>query len=255
MRFYEELNRFLPPELRKRDIERRIDGNPPVREVIESLGVPSSEADLVLVNGESVSFDHAVRDGDRISVYPVFESFDIAGLSRVRARPLRIPRFVVDVHLGKLARILRMLGFDTTYRNDLADREIVDIASRETRIVLTRDRRLLLRRAVNRGYLVCSEDPVEQAAEVLRRFDLYRAIRPFRRCMTCNGIIEPVAKEEIADRLDPHTRSAYNEFFRCTACCRIYWKGSHYASMVRQIQELDRSRPGGSSCRHSGANR
>jgi uncharacterized protein with PIN domain len=139
-RFYAELNDFLPAE--PPGLERRhgFEGRPAVKDAIEAQGVPHTKVELILRNGESVSFAEPLRDGDRVAVYPVFESFDLGPALAVRREPLREPRFVVDVNLGKLARRLRLLGFDTRYRNDFADPEVVRIAVEEGRIVLTRDR-------------------------------------------------------------------------------------------------------------------
>lgn len=152
IRFYEELNDFLPPERRKvcfnHDFQRRAS----IKDVIEALGVPHTEIELLLVNGDSVDFSYIVQHGDRISVYPLFESFDVQPLIRVRLRPLRTTRFVLDVHLGKLARYLRLLGFDTLYRNDYDDAELASLASAEQRILLTRDRDLLKRAMVTHGF-------------------------------------------------------------------------------------------------------
>jgi hypothetical protein len=242
IRLYQELNRFLPRNHDGPEVTKSFIGNPGVKDLIESLGVPHTEVDLVLVDGESVDFDYQVQDGDRIAVYPVFESLDVAPVSRVRSEPLRNPRFILDVHLGKLARLLRMLGFDTLYDNAWDDPEIVRRGTQQGRIILTRDGGILKRREVTHGYLVRSDDPLEQAAEVLRRFDLAGRVEPFRRCMACNGIIEPVARDAIEDELLPGTREAYDEFYRCRACGRIYWRGSHYEQMLSKIDVLlDRS--------------
>jgi len=161
-RFYEELNDFLAPAQVKRTIEYRFDGNPAVKDPIEVLGVPHSEVDLILVNEVSVGFDYQLRHGDRVAVYPVFESLDISSLQRLRPQPLRVTRFMVDVNLGKLAKRLRMFGFDTAYGNDFNDAEIVERAQRGKRIILTRDRRLLFRKTVTHGYWVRSDDPKTQ---------------------------------------------------------------------------------------------
>jgi hypothetical protein len=238
IRLYEELNRFVSVENERREYRASFIGNPGVKDLIESLGVPHTEVDLVLVNGESVGFDYRVRDGDRIAVYPVFESLDVGPTSRVRVSPLREPRFILDVHLGKLARLLRMLGFDTLYDNAWDDPEIVRRGLAEQRIILTRDGGILKRREVTHGYLVRSDAPEEQAAEIVRRFDLGAQIEPFRRCMACNGLIDPVSPDEVRDELLPGTRERYREFYRCRHCGRIYWKGSHYDAMRRKIDEL-----------------
>jgi uncharacterized protein with PIN domain len=237
-RFYEELNDFLPREQRKQTIAYRFTGQPAIKDPIEVLGVPHSEVDLVLVNGESVAFDYKLRDGDRVAVYPVFESFDISPLQRLRPKPLREPAFMVDVNLGKLARYLRMLGFDAAYDNSLDDRRVVDIAVREKRIVLTRDRRLLFRKAVTHGFWIRADDVDSQLKEVLARLDLYGRIEPLRRCMDCNGLIEAVDREQVWSRLEPLTRRYYDEFFRCSRCGKVYWSGSHVEHMSGVIREL-----------------
>src|ERR1051326_8223062 len=153
-RFYAELNDFLPPNRRMVTFDCEFQGQQTVKHLIESLGVPHTEVDLVLVNGRSVDFAEIVQDGDNVSVYPVFEGFDIAPVSRVRPRPLRQTKFVLDTHLGRLAGYLRMLGFDTLYRNDYGDEELARISAEEHRILLTRDRGLLMRSLVTHGCFV-----------------------------------------------------------------------------------------------------
>ncbi len=235
LRFYAELNDFLPPDRRTTDIPCTFLVSPGVRDLIESLGVPHTEVDLILANGESVGFDYTVQDGDRISVYPVFESLDIAPLVRLRPEPLRDPRFVADVHLGRLAAYLRMLGFDTLYRNDAVDEELAQTASEQERILLTRDRGLLKRGAVTRGYYVRQIQPRRQLAEVFERFELARLASPFTRCLACNASLESVTKEAVSDRLPPQVRERHNEFLQCPACRRVYWKGTHYQRMKQLI--------------------
>jgi len=190
--------------------------------------------DLILVNGESADFGYLAQDGDRVSVYPVFESIDITPIVQVRPRPLREPRFILDTHLGRLAAYLRMMGFDTLYRNDYEDEELALISSSKGRILLTRDRGLLKRSMVTHGYCMRETNSRLQLVEVLRRFDLWGAIAPFARCLRCNGLLRPVDKERINDRLPPKTRQYYDEFRICQACGRIYWEGSH----VRRMRQL-----------------
>ena len=209
-----------------------------MKDAIEAQGVPHTEVDLILVNGASVDFSYTLRPGDRVSVYPVFESLDIAPLLRLRPAPLREPRFVCDVHLGQLARRLRLLGFDTVYRNDYRDPEIAAIALHERRIVLTRDRLLLHRRVIERGTFVRSTDPDEQLVEVVRRFQLEHRVSPFSRCLECNGVIVPVAKEEVLDRIGEDTRRRHQEFRRCPVCLRIYWPGTHHERMMARMKRL-----------------
>lgn len=237
-RFYEELNDFLPPEQRKKTVPYRFDGHPGIKDPIEALGVPHVEVDLIVVNGASVGFDYQLRDGDRVAVYPVFEALDVSPAVKLRDAPLRKTAFVVDVNLGRLARLLRLLGFDALFSNAYGDDEIVAIAEAQNRIVLTRDRRLLYAKAVTHGYWVRSVWPSRQVEEVVRRFDLAGQIRPFSRCADCNGQIEPVAKEEIAGRLEPRTRQYYDTFFRCPSCGKIYWEGSHVGKIRDRFQAV-----------------
>ncbi|MEW5958328.1 MAG: Mut7-C RNAse domain-containing protein [Chloroflexota bacterium] len=240
-RFYAELNDFLPLEKRQRPLLHTFELSGSVKDMIEALGVPHTEVDLILANGESVDFAYPVRNGDRISVYPVFESIDIAPVLQVRPAPLRESRFVLDVHLGQLAVYLRMLGFDTLYRNDYDDEELARISSAEGRILLTRDRGLLKRSIVTHGYCLRTTQPRRQVVEIIRRFDLHRSIEPFRRCLHCNRVLEPVAKAEIVDRLSPRTRDYYDEFRRCPGCDRLYWPGSHFQRMQQFIDSVVQS--------------
>ncbi len=238
LRFYAELNDFLPPYRRQVAFVQPLSGRTSVKDLVEGLGVPHTEVDLILVNGEPVDFAYIVQDGDRISVYPVFESIDISPLTRLRPRPLRVPRFVLDVHLGKLAVYLRMLGFDTLYGNDYDDATLARLAADQRRILLTRDRGLLRRSVVTHGYYVRATVPRQQLVEVIRRFDLLGSIAPFRRCMRCNGLLAPVAKQDVIDQLPPRTRRSYDEFYRCRECTRVYWKGSHFLRMQQFIDQL-----------------
>jgi hypothetical protein len=230
-RFYAELNDFLPPERRYTEFAYPFLDIATVKDRIESFGVPHTEVDLILVNGEPVEFSYRVRDGDRVSVYPVFEAFDIAGVARLRPEPLREPAFVLDVHLRRLAAYLRMMGFDTLYRNCYTDEQLADISHEERRILLTRDVGLLKRSAVTRGYLVRETDARRQLAEVVRRFDLGRAAKPFSRCLACNGPLEPAAKEQARQRIPPRAAELHDAFQRCRGCNRIYWRGGHYRRM------------------------
>jgi len=194
---------ILPVESRMKELARRFDVSGSVKDLIESFGVPHTEVDLVLVNSEPADFTCLVRDQDRVSVYPVFESLDISPVPRVRPAPLRELRFVLDVHLGRLAAYLRMAGFDALYRNDASDTELAGISASERRVLLTRDRYLLMRTEVNWGYWVRSTDPRQQVVEVLKRFDLAGSMRPFTRCMKCNGPLEATSVEPVLNRLPP----------------------------------------------------
>ncbi len=232
IRFYAELNDHLPQEKRHVDVPIPVDGLRSVRDVLASLSVPDGEVDLVLANGVSVDLGYVVNEGDRISVYPVFESFDISRVARVREQPLREPRFILDCHLGRLAYYLRMFGFDTLYRPDFHDEELTVLSNGEQRTLLSRDRKLIEEGGVARGYRVRQTDPKLQVIEVLERFDLFSSVRPLQRCLRCNTFLVPVAKDLVLDRLPPMIRERYHEFQTCPACNRVYWKGSHFQRMV-----------------------
>jgi uncharacterized protein len=234
-RFYAELNDFLPPENRGRPVERRFDVAGSVKDFIESFGVPHTEVELVLANGQPVEFSYRVRDGDAVSVFPVFESLDVSAVPRVRPAPLRDLRFVLDVHLGRLAAYLRMAGFDALYRNSAGDAELAEEVARSRRVLLTRDRYLLMRSNVDRGYWVRSTAPKLQLAEVLKRFDLAGSMRPFTRCMRCNGDLIAVSREEVLQFLPEGVRER-TEFRRCVICAQVYWEGTHHTRMRKLLE-------------------
>ncbi len=237
-RFYEELNDFLASDRRKVAFDFAFQGTPSVKDSIEAIGVPHTEVDLILVDDVSVGFDHLLRGGERVAVYPMFEKFDIAPLTRLRPEPLREPRFVLDVHLGKLARYLRMLGFDTTYDRDYDDAAIAAISVNERRIVLTRDKGLLKRKEVTRGYWLRNTNSRLQIAEVIDVFDLRRLVREFRRCMICNHRLEKVAEAAVRHALPAGLRGQFTEVARCPGCERVYWPGSHYDRLVDLVRTL-----------------
>ena len=234
-RFYAELNDFLPAEARMQPLVRRFDVSAPVKDFIESFGVPHTEVTLVLINSHPADFAAMVRDGDYVSVYPVFESLDISPISRIRPAPERTLRFVLDVHLGRLAAYLRMAGFDALYRNQAVDAELAEVVARERRVLLTRDRYLLMRTEVDRGYWVRSTEPKQQLIEVLARFDLKNAIQPFTRCMKCNAVLEEVSRDAVLEQL-PLNVAGQDAYHRCPACGRIYWEGSHHTRMAKLLE-------------------
>jgi len=237
-RFYAELNDFLAPERQACSFGYALERRASVKDIIECFGVPHTEVEIIIANGESVGFDHIVKDGDHISVYPMFESLDITPLVRLREAPLREPRFILDCHLGRLARYLRQFGFDTLYRNDYDDDELAQTSADEHRILLTRDRNLLKRSLVTHGYFVRETDPRRQLDEVIRRFDLSHQLRPFGRCTRCNGTLAAVSKQRIEHLLEPGTRKHFDAFWRCRGCGQVYWEGSHYESMNSLAEQL-----------------
>lgn len=238
LRFYAELNDFLPPARRQRDWVRAFQPPAPARHVIETCGVPHTEVELILRGGESIGLDAPVEEGDRLAVYPMFESFDVRPLLRLRPRPLRRPRFLADAHLGALARRLRLLGFDTLWHNDLGDPTLARLAADEQRILLTRDRQLLMRQTVTHGCYLRSGSTASQLAELIRRLQLCAEIAPFTRCTRCNGLLEPVTPDTVLKEIPPRVRERHRDFWRCRGCGRVYWKGSHWEAMQRQVASI-----------------
>jgi hypothetical protein len=237
-RFYEELSDFLAPDRRKREFTVPCAQAATTKHMIEALGVPHTEVELILVNGESADFNRLLQDGDRVAVYPRFEAMDVTPLLRVREHPLRESRFVADAHLGGLAHMLRMLGFDTLYDNHYHDDEIVTTAEQEGRIVLTRDRELLKRRAVTHGCYVHAMKSEQQLREIVARLDLVRSARPFTLCLHCNAPLRPVDKASVLDRLPPGVQAHYERFSTCDRCGRVYWEGSHWRNMRTLLDGL-----------------
>jgi hypothetical protein len=241
-RFYEELNDFLAPERRRREFSAPCARAATAKHMIEALGVPHTEVEMILVNGESAGFERLLQDGDRVAVYPRFEALDITPLLRVRERPLRVTRFVADAHLGGLAHMLRMAGFDTLYRNDYRDREIADIAEREGRIILTRDRELLKYRGVTHGCYVHALKPAQQFRELVERLDLARSFKPFTLCLECNAPLHPVDKQRVCERLPSSVRANHQRFTACDSCGRVFWEGSHWRRMQALLSESVRAK-------------
>jgi uncharacterized protein with PIN domain len=236
-RFYGELNDFLPAARRQTQIPYGFSDGQSVKDAIEALGVPHTEVVLVTADGAAVPFGHHLNDHERVAVYPAFAALDPGGAT---ARPPvpRPVRFVADVHLGTLARHLRLLGFDTRFDPTAGDEELAATAHEEARVLLTRDHGLLKRRIVTWGRFVRSDHPIEQAVDVVRHLELLDDIRPFGRCLECNGMPAPVPEEQIEHRLEPLTRKAFREFRLCPGCDRIYWKGSHHDRLAAVLDEI-----------------
>jgi len=235
-RFYEELNDFLPRARRKVEFTVPCAQAATTKHMIEALGVPHTEVELILVNGESSGFERLLCDGDRVAVYPKFESFDVRPLLRVRAAPLRTTRFVADAHLGGLARLLRMAGFDTLYDNQIDDPTVAALSAGEGRIALTRDRDLLKRRGITHGCYVRALKPAQQFAEMFQRLDLAASARPFTLCLACNAPLRSVPKDEVAEKLPPSVRATQNEFLTCDRCHGVFWRGSHWRRMKALLE-------------------
>lgn len=237
-RFYEELNDFLPHNKRKKRFQHFFIDRTSIKDMIESLGVPHTEIDLILVNGTSVNFSYLVNDGDDISVYPIFESLDISNIQHLRAKPLRKPKFILDVHLGSLAKYMRMVGLDTLYRNNYCDEEIVKISLADRRTIITRDKGILKRADVTHSYWIRSTKTTEQFIEVIKRFDLHNYLKEFSRCLICNTVLKKIPKAKVINQIPPKVKESQFDFYYCKNCNKVFWKGSHYFRMKGIIEKM-----------------
>ncbi|WP_148254436.1 Mut7-C RNAse domain-containing protein [Aidingimonas lacisalsi] len=240
--FHGELNDFQPRERQARPFTYTFDRRAAIKDVIEALDVPHTEVDIILINGQSVEFGAILHDGDRVAVYPWSTEPPVPNPQHLRPRPPAHPRFVLDTHLGRLARYLRLLGFDTRYRNDYSDPELAACADEEARILLTRDRGLLKRKRIALAHFVRNDDPWRQLEEICAQFSLHDTFAPFTRCAHCNGTLQPVDKARIIDRLAPKTRRYFDHFLQCDGCRQIYWEGSHVEHMHGLVARLKRHR-------------
>jgi uncharacterized protein with PIN domain len=237
-RFYEELNDFLPGYRRKTDFVTTFKGKRSIKDAIEALGVPHTEIDLILANGKSVDFHYILRDKDRVSVYPVFESLNIAAVTRLRKLPLRRSKFIVDNNLGKMAKYMRVLGLDIYYDPLLSAGEIIKISNTENRIILTRSKKLLKFKDVIHGMFIRPGTTAQQIRRIIDCLDIKDIVDPFSRCLGCNSLLQPVPKEEILDRIPPKTKAFCDEYARCRSCDKIYWKGTHCLHMKKVVKQI-----------------
>ncbi len=238
VRFYGELNDFLDPPQRGRDILIVFQGAPAIRNPIESMGVPHVEVALILANGRAVDLSYRVADHDRISVYPAFRRLDLPKADGGEEEDGAEVRFAVDIHLRKLARLLRLLGVDAAWCDATAEKERLRCLTAKGRTLLTRNRQLLMRRDIERGYWIRSSDPREQAREVMRRFDLLRRRSPAARCIACNGTLRPVAKDDVIERIPPKTAMWLDAYRECTNCGKLYWEGTHWQRLRAEVRSI-----------------
>ena len=238
-RFHQELNAFLPRDRRERSFAAECARQATTKHMIEALGVPHTEVQALLVNGEPSSFERILAEGDHVAAYARCPQAgqEVMG-DALRARPRERMRFVADSHLGSLARLLRMAGYDTLYDNHYHDDEVEALATDNDRIVLTRDRELLKRRAIVHGCYVHALDPERQLRELFARLGLASGARPFSLCLHCNLPLRAVDKAYILERLPESVRVLHDSFTTCDHCGRIYWKGSHYKRMAALLDAV-----------------
>lgn len=237
-RFYAQLDRFLPGDRRGLAFDISCAERSTIKHMIEALGVPHTEVALVIANDTPAGLGRIIAEGDRIALYPKFETLDVSAISVTAPRPPGAPRFVADSHLGALARLLRMAGFDTLYDNHYADAAIVELAHVEQRILLTRDRELLKRRAVAHGCFVHTLKPAAQLRELYERFDLAAAAQPFTLCMDCNLPLRGIPKQQVRERVPARVQARHELFFTCEQCERVFWEGTHWRAMRQVLDAL-----------------
>ena len=234
--FFKSLNDFLSPVNKNKLFRYNFYGTPAIKDAIEAIGIPHTEVDVIIVKGLPVDFFYKLHNDDMVEVYPV-NANPMFSKSYSLTPDLNYPlAFVADVHLGKLAKALRILGFDTNYQNDYSDKSVVEIAEKSDRIVLTRDVGLLKHKLIKWGYWLRSQMVEKQLKEVVSRYNLLPEILPFKRCLSCNGMIKEVAKEAVLEKLPPKTNQYFNAFFQCASCKKVYWKGSHYENMLQVVR-------------------
>jgi uncharacterized protein len=227
--FAPELCALLPRERRGGDFDYTFNGPQTIKHLVESVGIPHTEIGPLKANGEPVGSDYLVQLSDRIEIASPSEGNGGSSGSE--------PRFVLDIHLGRLTAHLRMLGMDCFYPDrEYSDLQLALASVEQERILLSRDRHLLMYKFITQGYLLRSLEPEEQLLEVVQRFSLRCWIRPFQRCLRCNHPLQPVSKAEVLHRLEPLTRLYFEEFSICTACDQVYWKGSHHEHMLALIE-------------------
>jgi uncharacterized protein len=236
LKFHAGLLFFLGSRAGSGSTERNLGEKTSVKDVIESCGVPHPEVDLILINGRPVDFSHTVAEDAEIDVYPIHPKYPLFNKKRLQVGFAK--RFVADGHLGTLARHLRLLGFDVAYDRQAQDRHLLGVMESENRALLTRDRRLLMHAIVQTGYCPRSQNADEQTIEVIQRFDLVGSIAPFTRCLRCNASLQNVAKADVIEKLEPLTKTYYEEFRRCTGCGQIYWAGSHFSELQRRLEKI-----------------
>ena len=237
-RFYEELNDFLPKHRRKTDFEAKFKGKGSIKDMIEAFGVPHTEIDLILVDGNSVDFNYILQDEDRVSVYPAFESLNITDVTQLRTIPLRRNKFLADINLGDIVKYMRVLGLDLFFDSLLSTREIIEISKRENRIILTKDSKLLKFKDVSHGIFIRPGTTTGQIRRIINYLDIKDDIKPFSRCLQCNTLLDVVPKDKILDRIPPMTKDFCDEYVQCQSCDKIYWKGTHFIHMEKVLKQI-----------------
>ncbi len=235
----EELTTLLSRKNRgKKEIDYPLTRRASIKDIIEALHIPHTEISSISHNDTEINFSHIPEAGERILLHSFSPGTDVTRPTLLRPDPLPTTSFIVDINVGKLARLLRMSGIDTLHDPQLLEKEIAEMAVTNRRILLSRNRDLLYRKSILWGHLVRAEQPEKQLAEVMTLFGLRDAIQPFNRCLQCNALLQPVEKSAILHRLEPLTRKYYRKFHVCPDCEQIFWRGSHHKRMEELIKRV-----------------
>ena len=242
IRFHRELNFFLSKEFRDKMFFFEFMNRRSVKDLIESFTVPHVEVVVVVINGQSVDFSYMVQNGDCIEVYPDSTDVAVPEIKHLRGLFSGEMKFVCDGHLGKLARRLRLLGFDVNYENNRADDQLAEIAEKQDYILLSRDRHLFMRKGIKRGFFIRSTDPAIQIIDVIEDLNLKDKCVPFSRCISCNGLLKKMDLESECfkshkNKIPDGVLKWCNEFHLCPFCEKVYWKGSHYNKLLTLVMK------------------
>ena len=229
---------FLPTPNNGEPFAHSLNRRASVKDIIESLGVPHTEVGGLTFNHQDIDFTHAPSAPGLLGVQAIQPPFTVLSPSLLRPLPLDDIKFIADVNVIRLGRILILLGFDVTYSSFYSDNEIADIAESEGRIVLTRDTALLKRKKIVFARRLRSNLPYDQLGEVIHFFGLGSLISFFSRCTKCNLTLVSVSKKEVISLLEPKTKTYFHTFFQCPGCKRVFWQGSHYENIRKKMSCL-----------------
>jgi len=157
------------------------------------------------------------------------------------------PKFIVDNNVGKLAKWLRIMGYDTLFFNGSDDSRMIATALAEDRVILTRDTQIMRRRVVTCGQLkailIRGDQPEQQMHQVIDTLNLDCQFRPFALCLECNQPLLERSKQQVEDRVPPFVFQTQSQYMECPACHRIYWRGTHWQAMTKRLEKFMTGRP------------
>ena len=233
-----KLKTFLSKRFRKKPIDLAWEEHRTLKDWIESLRIPHIEVGRITVNSKKSALNNRLQDKDIVEVFEIDGPYDPRKVSQQHEILLPHIKFIADVHLGKLVRYLRILGLDCHYQEPWDDNKLAEKADKENRIMLSRDVGLLQRKCISHGKFLYSDDPIEQAKEILNRYEIYDLCKPMSRCVSCNSLMKTVAKQNIEHLIEPGTKQSYEQFFQCQSCSKVYWHGAHVKNILKTLKEI-----------------